>query len=137
MFTADHAYVDVGAASAADVQALGITVLSPVSLAKRPHAYADRLLAAPVAGRRAACAALAAAVLGKPAVRGTVVVAFSVQSLYQANAGLGTVRALLGPFDDVRTATLPTKYTDTAVETVSLKDADVLAERLLAWIEGR
>src|SRR5437899_4557456 len=36
-------------------------LLAPVSLAKRPQLYGERLLAAPVAGRRAACAALAAA----------------------------------------------------------------------------
>src|SRR5216683_2318001 len=67
-----------------------------VSLAKRPQLYGERLLAAPVAGRRAACAALAAAVQAKPKVKGTVVVAFTVQSLYTRNAGLASVKALLG-----------------------------------------
>src|SRR3989449_1158675 len=62
VFAVDNAYVDVGASSAADVQGLGIAVLAPVSLAKRPQLYGERLLAAPAAGRRAACAALAAAV---------------------------------------------------------------------------
>src|SRR5205809_3304863 len=59
VFTVDNAYVDVGASSAAEVQGLGIAVLAPVSLAKRPQLYGERLLAAPAAGRRAACAALA------------------------------------------------------------------------------
>src|SRR3989454_4077839 len=81
VFTVDNAYVDVGAGSAAEVQGLGITALAPVSLAKRPQLYGERLLAAPNAGRRAACAALVAAVQAKPKVRGTVVVAFTVQSL--------------------------------------------------------
>src|SRR6266550_2600757 len=53
VFTVDNAYVDVGATSAAEAQGLGIAVLAPVSLAKRPQLYGERLLAAPVAGRRA------------------------------------------------------------------------------------
>src|SRR5439155_391676 len=85
VFTVDNEYVDLGASSAAEVQGLGIAVLAPVSLAKRPQLYGERLLAAPVAGRRAACAALAAAVQAKPKVKGTVVVAFTVQSLYTSN----------------------------------------------------
>jgi putative aminopeptidase len=137
VFTADNAYVDVGAGSAAEVQALGIAVLAPVSLAKRPHVYGERLLAAPVAARRAACAALAAAVQAKPKVRGTVVVAFTVQSLYASNAGLASVKALLGPFEDIKTATLPARYADTAVETVALADADRLVREIAQWMEGR
>src|SRR5207247_130043 len=43
VFTVDHAYVDVGATSVAEVQALGIAVLAPVSLAKRPQLYGERL----------------------------------------------------------------------------------------------
>jgi len=137
VFTVDNAYVDVGASSAAEVQALGIALLAPVSLAKRPQRYGERLLAAPAAGRRAACAALAAAVQAKPKVKGTVVVAFTVQSLYASNAGLASVKALLGPFDDVKTAALPARYADTAVETVALKDADALVQQLVSWMEGR
>src|SRR5216110_1774255 len=137
VFTVDNAYVDVGATSAADAQGLGIAVLAPVSLAKRPQLYGERLLAAPVAGRRAACAALAAAVQAKPKVKGTVVVAFTVQSLYTSNAGLASVKALLGPFDDIKTAALPARYADTAVETVALADADRLVREILQWMEGR
>src|SRR5438067_12829687 len=137
VFTVDNAYVDVGAASAAEVQGLGIAVLAPVSLAKRPQLYGERLLAAPSAGRRAACAALAAAVQAKPNVKGTVVVAFTVQSLYASNAGLASVKALLGPFDDTKTAALPARYMDTAVETVAFADADKLAREMTQWMEGR
>jgi endoglucanase len=136
VFTVDNAYVDVGATSAAEVQALGIALLAPVSLAKRPHLYGERLLAAPAAGRRAACAALAAAVQAKPKVKGTVVVAFTVQSLYARNAGLASVKALLGPFDDIKTAALPARYADTAVETVALADADRLVREIVQWMEG-
>src|SRR5947199_8263101 len=62
VFTVDNAYVDVGAAAAAEARALGIDVLSPVSLAQRPPRYGDRLPAAAGAGRRARRARLAAAV---------------------------------------------------------------------------
>jgi len=137
VFTVDNAYVDVGAATAADARALGIDVLAPVSLVKRPLPYGDRLLAAPGAGRRAACAALVAAVLTKPKVKGTVVVALTVQSLFTGNAGLASVEALLGPFDETKTASLTTRYTDTAVETVTLGDADALVKQLVIWMEGR
>src|SRR5713226_10136259 len=80
LFTVDNAYVDLGASSAADARALGIDVLAPVALAKQPQRYGERLLAAPAAGRRAACAAVVAALLAKPNVKGSVVVAFTVQS---------------------------------------------------------
>jgi len=135
-FTVDNAYVDVGAASRDEVLALGLGVLSPLSLTKRPHRYGDRLLAAPAAGRRAACAALASAALSKPRVRGTVVVAFTVQSLYADTAGLKTVKNLQGPFDDSRQVTVPVKFADTAVETVDLRDLAALMADIVRWIGG-
>jgi len=137
VFTVDNAYVDVGASYATEVEALGIALLAPVSLAKRPHLYGERLLAAPSAGRRTACAALAAAVQAKPKVKGTVVVAFTVQSLYASDAGLTSVKALLGPFDEIKTAALPARYADTAVETVALADADRLVREIVQWMEGK
>jgi putative aminopeptidase len=137
-FTVDDAYVDVGASSAAEARALGLDVLTPVALTKRPLRYGDKgaFLAAPSAGRRAACAALAAAVLAKPGVKGTVVVAFTVQSLQTSEAGLNTVKRLLGPFDDVTVASVAAKFGDTPVETVSLSDVDALMKRLEAWMRG-
>ena len=137
VFTVDNAYVDVGASSATEVEALGVAVLAPVSLAKRPQLYGERLLAAPSAGRRTACAALAAAVQAKPTVKGTVVVAFTVQSLYASDAGLASVKVLLGPFDDIKTAALSARYADTAVETVALVDADRLVREIVQWMEGK
>src|SRR5690348_11335407 len=137
VFTVDNAFVDIGASSAAEVQRLGVAVLAPVSLWKQPHVYGDRLLAAPAAGRRAACAALATAAQAKPSVRGTVVIAFTTQSLYAGNAGLETVTRLQGPFDDTKTVSLPVKYQDTAVETVDLSTADALVKELVTWMEGR
>ena len=137
VFTVDNAYVDVGVTSAAEAEALGVAVLAPVSLAKRPTTYGDRLLAAPAAGRRASCAALARAVLAGPKVHGTVVVAFTAQGLASSTPGLASVRALAGPFDEEKTVTLPTRYPDTAIETVALSDAEALVHQLVAWMEGR
>src|SRR3989449_8862967 len=137
VFTVDNAYVDVGAASAAEARALGIDVLDPVAAAKRPHMYGDRVLAAPIAGRRATCAALAAAVQAKPNVKGTVVAAFTVRSLYATKAGFQSLVKLQGPFAEVKEPSLTARYADTPVETVALKDADALAQRLIAWMEGR
>jgi putative aminopeptidase FrvX len=135
-FTVDNAYVDVGATSRDDVLALGISVLTPVSQTKRPHRYGDRLLAAPNAGRRAACAALAAAALAKPRARGSVVVAFTVQSIYADSAGLKTLLHTQGPFADIRLLSVPAKYPDTSVETVGLRDVDALVADVVKWIGG-
>jgi len=136
-FTVDNAYVDVGAATRAEVAGLGLGLLAPVARAKRPTLYGNRLLAAPAAGRRAACAALAAAALARPHVRGTVVVAFTVQSLYAGNAGLGAVKATRGPFDEIKQVNVTSRYPDTVVETVSLADVEALEHHLVAWMEGR
>ncbi|HEX9054006.1 MAG TPA: hypothetical protein VF830_03805 [Gemmatimonadales bacterium] len=106
-FTSDDGFVDIGAASARGVAALGVGVLSPVALAKRPHRYGSDRLAAPMAGRRAACAALLAAVRRMTAGRGTApapapgttVVAFVVEQQLEAR-GLLTVATTRGPFDE-------------------------------------
>ena len=137
-FTVDNAYVDVGASSRDQVLGLGIGMLSPVSLAKRPHRYGDRgaLLAAPNAGRRAACAALASAALARPRVSGTVVVAFAVQSLYADSVGLKTVVNLQGPFSDTRMVTVPSKFGETTVETVATKDVSALMADVVKWMGG-
>ena len=124
-FTVDNAYVDVG-----------ISILTPMSIAKRPHRYGDRLLAAPIAGRRAACAALASAALSKPRVRGTVVVAFTVQSLYADSAGLKTLQNTQGPFADSRLVMVQSKFPDTTVETVALREVDALVADIVRWIGG-
>jgi len=137
-FSVDNAYVDVGAASREEVLGLGISLLTPLSITKRPHRYGDRggLLAAPNAGRRAACAALASAALSRPRVSGTVVVAFTVQSLYADTAGLKTIVNLQGPFTETRQLSVPAKFPDTTVETVSLRDVDALATDVVKWMGG-
>jgi putative aminopeptidase FrvX len=135
-FSVDNAYVDVGARSRDEVLALGLGVLTPMSLTKRPHRYGDRLLAAPNAGRRTGCAALAAAALSRPRVRGTVVVAFTVQSLYPDTAGLKAVKNLQGPFEAARDVTVSSRFADTPVETVSLRDVEALVADLTRWMGG-
>lgn len=95
--------VDVGASSPKAVAALGIEVLAAVALAKRPHRYGSDLLAAPVAGRRAACAALlvaarrAAGEQGMVPRFGTTVVAFVVESGL-SDHGLSALANVTGPF---------------------------------------
>ena len=135
-FTVDDAYVDVGAATRDEARALGLEVLAPVALTKRPLRYGSGLIAAPSAGRRSACAALAAAALAQPRVNGTVVVAFTVQSLQSSDAGLSSVKRLLGPFDQVSVADVPAKFPGTAVETVALSDVAGAMRKLVEWIGG-
>ncbi|HZH41921.1 MAG TPA: hypothetical protein VFD85_12965 [Gemmatimonadales bacterium] len=134
-FTADDAYVDIGATSAGEAASLGVRMLSPVALEKRPHRYGDGV-AAPAVGRHAACAALAAALLSHPKVMGSLVASFTVQGLQGGNPGLGSVTALQGPFADTLTATLIVKYRETAAETVVLSDVQALERRIVQWIGG-
>jgi putative aminopeptidase len=162
-FTVDDAYVDVGSDSAGQTARLGIRLLAPVTLTKRPHQYGDGLLAAPVAGRRAACAAVVTAVqeaARHPGALPAVTVAFVVeQELSQR--GLSTLANLAGPFAETvmvdgrpgqpgsvqrlelaqrpglgRSAewSLPVRYAGTAVETVSMKDAATLRDELIRWL---
>ena len=101
-FTVDDALVDVGASSRPEVTGLGIRVLTPVTLAKRPHRYGEGLLAVPMAGRRAACSALLLAVR-QSRVPATpvppVTVAFAVEQQL-GERGLATLANELGPFDE-------------------------------------
>ena len=108
-FSADDAFVDLGAATDREVAGLGVGVLSPVAVTKRPHRYGTDKLAAPMAGRRAACAALLAAARravaehGMVPARGTTVVAFVVEQQLGAR-GLLTLATNRGPFEETRVA---------------------------------
>jgi putative aminopeptidase len=160
-FTFDDAFVDIGADSAAQVARLGIELLAPVARTKAAVRYGDSLLAAPVAGRRAACAALVrAARLARP-TRGSVTVAFVVEQGF-TRRGLFTVARTLGPFanavllesttnaDRAGKAVSPdprwlpnfevwglrVRYPGTPVETVSFEEAARLESRLGALIGG-
>lgn len=160
-FAVDDAIVDVGAENAAGVANLGVGVLSPVALTKRPFVYADSLLSAPSVGRRTACAALMRAAATNAPTHGTVVVAFVVEQLF-TQRGLLTVARNMGPFSealllDVGTASnragskvspdstalpnfetwiLPVRHPGSAVETVSLSDATVFERGLAFRIRG-
>jgi putative aminopeptidase len=101
LFSVDDAYVDVGAESRAQAMALGLGVLSPLTLTKRPNRYGDGLLAAPVVGRRAACAALVLAVR-QSRIRAKLIPPVTVAFVVQQGIpelGLGPLANTLGPFD--------------------------------------
>jgi putative aminopeptidase len=101
-FTVDDAFVDVGAKSLAEVHRLGIQVLSPVTLAKRPHRYGQGLLAGPVVGRRTACAALMLAVRQsrlQAKLLPPVTAAFAVQHQL-SHRGLAALGNASGPFTE-------------------------------------
>jgi putative aminopeptidase FrvX len=135
-FSVDDAWVDLGATSRAQVESAGVRVLSPVALAKHPHAYGDGRIAAPSGGRRAACAALVAAATGNPRVSGTVVVAFAVQTQQAGRPGVVALSALHGPFTFVHEVTLAASFAETAVETVSLDSVRARVAQLRAWMAG-
>ncbi|MGE5927013.1 MAG: hypothetical protein ACM357_06655 [Gemmatimonadota bacterium] len=160
-FTSDQAFIDVGARSADEARALGLDVTTALTAAKVPHRYGTSLLAAPVAGRRAACAALLRAARRDPPRAATV--AFVVEQGLGAR-GLLTAVNEAGPFgevllieggeadapvaastDTVRFGptrqivtrwTLRTRFGGTPVETVDLADAAELERRLTVWLEG-
>jgi putative aminopeptidase FrvX len=163
-FTVDSGLVDIGAGSRVAADSIGIRLLAPVTLHKRPHRYGRDLVAAPVAGRRAACAALlvaarrAAAEQGMIPRRQSVVIAFVVEQELSGR-GLGTIANSMGPFEEtvvvdgggdggaglaerwpslgrVAVKSLPVRYAGTPVETVALPDAERLATELAAWIGG-
>ena len=153
-FTADAAYVDLGAMNRAQVAAAGVALLAPVALAKRPHLYGDSLLAAPVAGRRAGCAALVAAAHDARPAAGTTVIAFVVEQNL-SRRGLLTAMHEYGPFTQtllvdpdstairdagdlgtVARERLAVRYAGTPVETVPLHEVTALAGRLRQWIGG-
>jgi putative aminopeptidase FrvX len=153
----------------ADLTRLGIRVLAPVTLTKRPQVYGTRLLAAPVAGRRAACAALLLAAresILRAKAMPPVTLAFAVEQGLSGR-GLGTLANMDGPFAEtvivdgrpgelgsisqrvgtdssswagrlgkVQEWSLPVRFAATAVETVSLDDADSLRASLVRWIGG-
>jgi len=135
-FSVDDAWVDVGAASRAQVESLGILLLSPVALAKRPMRYGanDGLLAGPFVGRRAACGALLFAASGNPKVQGTVVVAFAVQTQQAGRPGAQALAALHGPFSETHETAVATSFDETSVETVSLAAVAAQVTALRTWL---
>ncbi len=101
-FDLEDAYVDVGASDAAGVRALGIRLLDPVTLVKRPMMLAGGRLAAPAARAKAACVALAAAArrVSAGGSTGSVVFAWTVLE-HAGRRGIERVAREAGPFDQV------------------------------------
>jgi putative aminopeptidase FrvX len=101
-FSLEDAYVDVGAESAEEVAALGIQLLDPVTLIKRPMLLRDKMIAALFAQTKAACVALveAARRVARSETRGTTVFAWMVLET-AGRKGLEHVVQSHGPFDEV------------------------------------
>ncbi|MGH7710165.1 MAG: M20/M25/M40 family metallo-hydrolase, partial [Gemmatimonadaceae bacterium] len=94
--TVDQLWVDVGASSRSEVDALGITLLDPV-VADRPAWTYEGFAAGPAAGARASCAALAAAARAAPTSGQTTFVISQQRSF--GWVGLAAVLARSGPID--------------------------------------
>jgi putative aminopeptidase len=96
--TADELWLDVGAASAEEVAALGIRLLDPVVRHLPPWSYAEEV-AGPLAGARVGCAAVASAASAK-VDRGETVFVLSTQHLFGWEGASAAV-ARLGSADEV------------------------------------
>jgi putative aminopeptidase FrvX len=103
-FSAEDLYIDVGAESAAEVAQMGIRLIDPVALLRRPSQLAGGLVAAPAAAEKGTCAALADAARRfasqKVPGSGTVVFAWTVSDGLN-RAGLQHVARERGPFQEV------------------------------------
>lgn len=96
--TVDQLWVDVGASSAAEVRALGISLLDPV-VAQRPLWTYEGHAAGPGAGARAGCAAVASAAM-LPVTRGETIFVLGTQRSF-GWVGLAAVLARLGAVDAI------------------------------------
>ena len=101
-FSVEGLYIDAGAASAAEAAALGLRLMDPVALIRRPMRLAGGLVAAPAAARKGACAALADVARRYSAApgAGTVVFAWTVSDEIN-RSGLQHVARERGPFQEV------------------------------------
>jgi putative aminopeptidase FrvX len=106
-FSAEDLYIDVGAESAAEVARMGIRLIDPVALIRRPAQLAGGLVAAPAAAQKAACVALADAARRYQRDQrdrtapgtGTAVFAWTVSDRLN-QAGLQHVIRTRGPFQE-------------------------------------
>ena len=99
-FSAEDLYIDIGAESAAEAAAMGIRLIDPVALLRRPSKLAGGLVAAPAAAQKGACAALADAARRYSGGPGTVVFAWTVSDGLN-RAGLQRIARERGPFQEV------------------------------------
>lgn len=136
-FQIADAYVDVGAESAAEVAEMGIRLLDPVSLIRRPVRLPGGRIAGPSARSKGACLAAveAARTLAAHPGAGTVVFAWTVNDLSNG-AGKAFLINQRGPFAETAPLDLPTLYAGTPVEMVSAEDVRRLAETLVTFGGG-
>jgi putative aminopeptidase FrvX len=99
-FSAEDLYIDAGAESAAEVAAMGIRLIDPVALLRRPSKMAGGLVAAPAAAQKGACVALADVARRYSKGPGTVVFAWTVSDGLN-RAGLQRIARERGPFQEV------------------------------------
>jgi putative aminopeptidase FrvX len=104
-FSTEDLYIDAGAENASEVAAMGIRLMDPVALLRRPSKLAGGLVAAPGAAQKGACAALADAARRYSTApgSGTVVFAWTVSDNLN-RAGLQHVvreQRVDGPFQEV------------------------------------
>lgn len=101
--TVDGFYVDVGARSRAEAEAMGVQLLAPVTRDAGPWAFGTAgsgtapYVAAPALSQRVACAAVVAAARRAP-TSGRTTFVLAAQSAY-AETGLAAVLGRLGPVD--------------------------------------
>jgi hypothetical protein len=102
VFQWQEAFIDVGVSSSSQVDVKGIKLLDPVTLNKKPIIIAEKNIAAPAVGAKAAVIALAtvAQTLLHENFSGTVIIAFTSLELINGK-GLETVINNYGPFDQV------------------------------------
>lgn len=101
-FQIGDAYVDVGAESAEEVAELGIRLLDPVSLIRRPTRLAGGLITGPAVRGKAACVAqieAARALAARPG-SGTTVFAWTASDLLNGSGFTHVIRQR-GPFDEI------------------------------------
>ena len=136
--TVDQLWIDLGAESRTQVEALGIALLDPV-LPERPLWTFEGNASGPAAGARAGCAAVATAAQGT-VLQGETIFVLSTQR-YFGWQGLAGILARLGPIDaltlvDSRDgaavdATVETRRLPAAVARVhTLTSAQTLAPRV-------
>jgi putative aminopeptidase FrvX len=102
VFQWQEAFIDVGVASAKEVDAMGIHLLDPLTMNKKVAIISDKFIAAPYVASKAAVISLAnvAQTLMHQKFQGTVVIAFTSLELINGK-GLETVVNEYGPFNEV------------------------------------
>ncbi len=100
-FSVEDLYIDVGAERAEEVAEMGIRLMDPVALLRRPSRMEGGLVAAPAAAMKGACMALADAARRYQAVGrgGTVVFAWATSDRLN-RSGLQHLFRKLGPFQE-------------------------------------